>query len=131
MITKSIRPTLAALFAISALLLGCAREQHLYDGPQLSPDNAVIKGSIGVLPGSTSLSVMSIDGKPLKPYAEQIEVLPGPHTLGIHYRQQLAGGLVATGEVAVEAQPGKTYQLLGKRNGNIVTLSIAEARESK
>jgi hypothetical protein len=74
---------------------------------------------------------MSVDGRPLSPYAEQIEVLPGLHTLGVQYRLQLGGGTVAKGEIPVDALPGKTYALQSKRDGDIVTFSIAEAKEEK
>jgi hypothetical protein len=128
----SSRTRFAALLSVIALLWGCTGHQRLYGGPTLPPDKvAVIKGSIGVLPGSSSLSIMSVDGKPLSPYADRIEVLPGPHTLGVQYRLQLGGGLVAKGEIGVDALPGKTYELQSKRDGDIVTFSIAEAKEQK
>lgn len=83
------------------------------------------------MPGSTSLSIMSVDGKTLSPYAQQIEILPGRHTIGIQYRLQLGGGMEAKGEVDIDALPGKTYQIQGKRDGDIVTFSIADEREKK
>jgi hypothetical protein len=43
----------------------------------------------------------------------------------------LPPGLVAKGEIGVDALPGKTYELQSKRDGDIVTFSIAEAKEQK
>jgi hypothetical protein len=124
----SARPgVIVALLGAAALLAGCTGHQRLYEGAQLPPERiAVIKGSIGVLPGSSSVSIMSVDGKRLSPYAEQVEVLPGRHVLGLQYRLQAGGGLVATGELGLDTRPGRTYQLLARRDGERVTFSVTQ-----
>jgi len=117
----------AILLSVFTFLWGCTGHQRLYGGPVLPPDKvAVIKGSINVFPGTAMLSIMSVDGKRLSPYAEQIEVLPGRHILGVEYHLNLAGGIYANGEVVVEAQEGKIYQLNSQSDGSFVTFSIAE-----
>jgi hypothetical protein len=112
-------------------LFGCAGQPQLYDGPKLPPEKiSVIKGNIGYLPGSTTISITSVDGKQFQKlhYAESVEVLPGTHVLGVYYHWHLAGGWTGEGQVTVETQAGKTYQLNATRTGNgqYVTFSSSE-----
>jgi len=120
------------LLGVAILLSGCTGHQRLYDGPVL-PSNkvAVIKGSMNILPGATSLSIMSVDGRRLSPYAEQVEILPGRHVLGVQAHLHLLGGRYASGEIVIEALPGKVYELNSTSDGSTITLSIIEAHNEK
>ena len=112
-------------------LFGCAAHQA-YDGPKLPSDKvAVVNGVTNILPGTTSLSISSVDGKPLSPYQGSIEVLPGKHVIGVQYHLHAGGGIFAKGEVTVETQAGKTYQLDSKSDGGYVTFSGAEVANKK
>jgi hypothetical protein len=120
----------AITFSVLTLLFGCADQPQLYDGPKLPPEKvAVIKGQTGFLPGSTTISISSVDGKSFKPNVESVEVLPGRHVLGVHYYWHLAGGRYGDGHVTVEAHAGKTYELNAKQSedGQLVSFSLSEA----
>ena len=122
----------ALLLVGIASLLGCATSFRAYDGPQLPSDKvAVVKGAMNVLPGTTSLSVASINGKGLSPYQTSIEVVPGRYVIGVEHYLHAGGGLVAQGEVVLEALPGKTYQLESKSDGRSVTFSVVEVNDKK
>ncbi len=122
----------ALLFFCMVSLFGCATQYRAYDGPQLSPDKvAIIKGAENFLPGTTTLGVVSIDGKSLSPYKTNVEILPGRHIIGVHYYFHAAGGLTARGDVVLDALPGKTYELQSKSEGKVVTFSIVEAPDKK
>jgi len=111
-------------------LAGCAGQPHFYDGEKLPPEKvSIIKGNVGLLPGSTTISISSVDGKSIKPYVNSVEVLPGVHVLGVHYYWHLAGGWSADGQITVDTQAGKTYQLSAKKNadGRTVTFSSSLA----
>ncbi len=127
---RNVTPVVSILGIIS--LLGCATQYQAYDGPKLSSEKvAVVNGATNFLPGTTSLSISSVDGKSFSPYQGSIEVLPGRHVLGVQHYFHGGGGLVAKGEVTLDAQAGKTYQLASKSDGNYVTFSVAEAANVK
>jgi hypothetical protein len=116
-------------FSFLAFLFGCAGQPQLYDGPKLPPEKvAIIKGQTGFLPGSTTISISSVDGKSFKPNVESVEVLPGRHVLDVRYYWHLAGGRYGDGEITVETQAGKTYQLNAKKSddGQFVSFSANE-----
>ncbi len=126
-ITASRKVVPAVSFCALLFVVGCATQYQAYEGQKL-PSNkvAIVNGNLNVLPGASSVSISSVDGKPLSPYQQSVEILPGTHVFGVQYRLNLAGGLVANGRVAIDSQAGKTYRIDSKRDGDSVTFSVVE-----
>jgi len=126
-ITASQNVVLTVSLCALLFLVGCATQYQAYEGQKLPSDKvAVVKGNLNVLPGGSSVSISSVDGKPLSPYQQSVEILPGTHVLGVQYRLNLAGGLVADGRIAIDSQAGKRYQIDSKKDGDLVTFSVVE-----
>ncbi len=126
-ITASQNVVLTVSLCALLFLVGCATQYQAYEGQKLPSDKvAVVKGNLNVLPGGSSVSISSVDGKPLSPYQQSVEILPGTHVFGVQYRLNLAGGLVANGRVAIDSQAGKRYQIDSKKDGDSVTFYIVE-----
>lgn len=115
--------SILSLFAFT----GCATPYQIYKGQKLSSDKvAVVKGNFNPFPGASSVRISSVNGEQLSPHQTSIEVLPGAHIFGVQYWLNLAGGLMADGQVTVYSQAGKTYQIDSKNDGNTVTFSVVE-----
>jgi hypothetical protein len=116
------------ILSLMVFLFGCASHPQLYDGQKLPPEKvSVIKGIFGGF-GSTDITISSVDGKSFNIRAESVEVLPGRHVLGVHYFWPWNGGGEANGQLTIEAQAGKTYQLNAKKidDGRYVYFSSSE-----
>lgn len=121
----------AIAFGLLVYLFGCAGQPQLYDGPRLPPEKvAVIKGKTNFLPGTTTISISSVDGKLFKPNVDSVEVLPGRHVLGVHYYWHLAGGLYGDGQLTVETEAGKTYLLNAIKSDDSRSVSFSASEES-
>ena len=122
------------VLAISSLIIlfsGCASVHQAYDGPKLSSSKvAVINGQNGFAPGSTTISISSIDGKTFTPHVVSLEVLPGKYVIGVHYYYHLAGGIKADSFIAVKVEGGKVYQLIAERDLEKMTVSFSLVEET-
>jgi hypothetical protein len=109
------------LVPLVLLLAACSSPKHTLGRP--SAEVAVVEGrdhGFQVIPLGTegSISILSIDGEELATSAlggapKSVELLPGPHRIGIYYTFYVDGSPGPRGETTLEVdvEAGKRYRI--------------------
>jgi len=108
--------SLALALAAAFVATGCNTPKRIYDGPPKPKDQVAI---IRPLPhdmfffDSTSVEIVSVDGKELGLSSKDAEVTPGVHTVKLSRR---AGtGPATTIDLQVDAKAGHVYECESKQ----------------
>lgn len=103
----------ALLMSVAVALSACTTTTRLYDGAELPP------AQVAILTGDRLLEILSIDGKtgdftakvfrgPWTSAGFAVQLLPGPHSVKVKYREFWVGAPVT---LDFEAQAGKVYRI--------------------